>query len=102
MLFCHSSTSVYYCDCKPNYKNQGRPGNEVLAVGCWQFVKKRAQKQILQQSDAVFHVKSSSSPALVDIHELCEYFCELLKVWLLSSDRLTVNTKDEHQSMPDL
>ena len=28
--FCRSSTCVYYCDCKPNYEKQGRPGNEVL------------------------------------------------------------------------
>jgi len=64
-------------------------------VGCWQFVKKEAQKQILQQSDAVLRKKNSSSPALVDIYELQEYFCELLKTWLLSSllvPRLNIET----------
>ena len=71
-------------------------------MGYWQFVKKQAKKRILQQSDAVLYMKSSSSPALVDIHELHEYlyFRELLIVWLLSSDRLTVSTKAEHRNVP--
>ena len=69
-------------------------------MGCWQFVKKQAQKRILQHSDAVLRMKSSSSPALVDIFKLHEYFCELLIVWLLSSDSLTVSTKTEHWNIP--
>jgi len=47
-----------------------------------------------------FHMKSSSSPAWVDIYKLCECFCELFKIWLLFSDRLTgLNIETYHSSL---